>query len=68
MSATKEGDALSPEQQVKMCKSKRRFKKEGQAITAAAEWAAKGVFLGGRVYRCPVCNGHHVTTGAKKLD
>lgn len=62
MAQTAEGNALTPQERARMCTSKRRFPKEGPAMDFFARCRARGVFSGGRVYKCPVCNGYHVTS------
>lgn len=52
-----------------MCTSKRRFLKEGQAITYAINSRLRGHIDGsGRVYKCVVCLGYHVTKRAQLLE
>lgn len=62
MAATPAGEALTREQRDKMCRSKRRFDREGKALSWVVECLRRGVFAAGRVYRCPVCSGYHVTS------
>lgn len=62
MAQTAEGNALTPQERARMCTSKRRFIKQGLAIDFVAKCRARGVFNGGRVYKCPVCVGYHVTS------
>jgi hypothetical protein len=68
MSATPEGRLLTPQQRHAMCKSKRRFAKQNEAIDFTISCRKRGVFAGGRVYRCPVCAGWHVTSRGQVLD
>jgi hypothetical protein len=65
MAATAQGNALTRTEQDKMCRNKKRFRREGQAIEAAVRTQRFGAFGRSRVYRCPVCSGYHVGTGAK---
>ena len=46
-----------------MCEDKRRFAREGEAVTRAAELAARGLPM--RVYACPHCGGFHLTSRRK---
>lgn len=67
MAATAEGNQLAEEQRRKMCQNKRRFRRENDALMFLIRCRQRGVFAAGRVYRCPVCGGHHVTSEAHKL-
>lgn len=62
MAQTAEGNALTPQERARMCTSKRRFVKEGLAIAFAIRCRQRGAFTGGRVYKCLVCLGYHVTS------
>ncbi len=62
MAQTAEGNALTPQERARMCTSKRRFVKEGPALDFVARARSRGAFNGGRVYKCPVCVGYHVTS------
>lgn len=64
MAQTAEGNALTAEQRAKMCKNKKRFDREGKAIDFAIQAQRRGAMRHGRVYRCPVCTGYHVTSQA----
>lgn len=68
MAATAEGNALTREQQDRMCRNKRKFDKEGPALDFAVYCQRKGAFgpAGGRVYRCPVCTKYHVAPRAPR--
>jgi hypothetical protein len=62
MAQTAEGNALTPKERARMCTSKKRFVKEGLAIAFVVRCRQRGVFSDGRVYRCQVCAGYHVTS------
>lgn len=62
MAQTAEGNQLTPQERARMCTSKKRFAKQGPAMDFVARCQARGVFNGGRVYKCPVCIGYHVTS------
>jgi hypothetical protein len=47
----------------KTCEQKRRYRSRLDAEIASASVHAKG--KDGRVYRCPVCHGWHLTGQAK---
>jgi hypothetical protein len=65
MAATAAGNALSREEQDRMCRDKRRFRSEPDALRSAIRSRRRGGYLGGRVYMCPVCGGYHVSTSRK---
>lgn len=60
MAATTEGNRLTEDQRQKMCRGKKRFRREGDAIFAAARAMAEAPGRWRRVYRCPVCAGYHI--------
>jgi len=64
MAATAEGNALTPAQRAAMCRNKKRFAREGDAINFVIQCRRRGMFIEGRVYKCPVCVGYHVTSRA----
>jgi len=64
MAQTAEGNALTPQERARMCTSKRRFVKEGLAMDFVVKCIQRRVFPRGRVYKCPVCAGWHVTSQA----
>lgn len=45
-----------------MCRTKRRYRKEGDAIAAVVAKKMRGSMHRGRVFHCPVCSGYHITT------
>jgi hypothetical protein len=64
MAATAEGNALSKAERERMCRGKRKFRREGDAIMAIARGQRSGRFAQGcRVYRCRVCPSWHVGPG-----
>jgi hypothetical protein len=65
MAQTAEGNALTPEQRMRMCTSKRGFAKEGQALDFAVRCQQRTGK--GWVYRCPVCRKYHVGTRGRLL-
>jgi hypothetical protein len=64
MAQTAEGNRLTPKDRARMCTSKKRFAKEGDAINFVIQCRRRGMFHEGRVYKCPVCIGYHVTSRA----
>jgi hypothetical protein len=60
-----DGRALSPAEQDKMCRNKKHFRREEDAIWSAIRSQQYGGYVRGRVYRCPVCRGYHVSTAKK---
>jgi hypothetical protein len=62
LAATPEGNALTRDEQDRMCRDKRKFKKEKDAINAVVEGKRNGRLLNARVYRCPVCTKWHITS------
>lgn len=63
MAATAEGNRLTRAEQDKMCRNKRKFRREIDAIDHAIRSFRRGALqTTGRVYRCPVCPGWHVTS------
>lgn len=63
MAATAEGNALTREQQDRMCRSKKKFRKQGDAIDSVIRSRQRGLIAtSGRVYKCPVCTHYHVTS------
>jgi hypothetical protein len=62
MAQTAEGNQLTPQERARMCTSKKRFAKEGLAIAFVVRCQQRGMFTGGRVYKCPVCVHYHVTS------
>jgi hypothetical protein len=57
---TAEANALTQQQRNTICKNRRRFKRESEAITWVARRRHFEGAKAGRVYRCPVCPGYHV--------
>lgn len=65
MAATPEGNALSRQEQHKMCRSKKRYRNESEAIDAVIRAQRRGQASRGRVYRCQICAGYHVSPAPK---
>lgn len=65
MAATTEGNQLSREEQDRMCRNKRRYRRENDALMAVVQARSRFRDGAGRVYRCPVCSAWHITHGLK---
>lgn len=67
MAATAAGNALSAEERKRMCSGKKKFAREGEAVDWVILCRRRGVFPGGRVYKCTVCSKYHVTSHSKSM-
>lgn len=64
MAATAEGNAISPTERHRICRSKKRYDREGKAIEEVIRLRKNGTFGWGqgRVVHCPICRKYHITT------
>lgn len=53
---------LSSDQRRRMCSGKRRYPSEARAMNTAIRALHREQATGLRVYRCPVCDGYHLTS------
>lgn len=52
---------VDPAERTRMCTSKKKFRKENDAITFAVRCQSSGRWgRGARVYKCAFCSGYHV--------